>query len=399
MKHIFSLLLTLSLCACSAVGPGGGSTDDTTTPDTTTPPAPETTTPPETCPPAVTEIRPDDETYVTWYGRTANGAAGRVYFDYTASGFTVCFRGSKLELTFAATEWNNEKARPYITVITDGEDYLSAPVYALDKSTQTITLELEEGEHTVRVLKRSEAHQSRAALTKAVTDGTFLPAAARPEVLIEFYGDSITCGYGNRSETPTGFSTETEDGLATYAFRTAEALGAEASVISKSGIAVNLNVWENPLKLGHLVKRSSYHTQSEFKPERQADVVVIYGGVNDRSYVSQASSASESKQRLENFTTAYTEMLGDILSLYPSAKIVCCTGMYGEASTMGPRIRKAMTNAATAAGIQEEGQLYYLELPAKAAADGIGADGHPSVKTHERGAEVLTEKLKEILGR
>jgi len=141
MKHIFSLLLTLSLCACSAVGPGGGSTDDTTTPDTTTPPAPETTTPPETCPPAVTEIRPDDETYVTWYGRTANGAAGRVYFDYTASGFTVCFRGSKLELTFAATEWNNEKARPYITVITDGEDYLSAPVYALDKSTQTITLE------------------------------------------------------------------------------------------------------------------------------------------------------------------------------------------------------------------------------------------------------------------
>jgi hypothetical protein len=61
---------------------------------------------------------------------------------------------------------------------------------------------------------------------------------------IEFYGDSITCGYGNIAPTSwEDFSTSTEDGMQTYAFLTAEALDAECTVLAKSGIPVNQTVY------------------------------------------------------------------------------------------------------------------------------------------------------------
>lgn len=388
MKHFSIPILTLALLlsACS------GRTD-----------APQTdfvseTASAETEAPAITEISPRDEAFITWYGRNIE-TDGAVFFDYTAAGFTVRFRGTKLDLTFTATEWNNDTYRPYITVITDGEEYRSAPVYALDSSIKTVSLELPEGEHTVRVLKRSEAHRSRAALTKAVTDGTFLPAAARPELLIEFFGDSITCGYGNRADAAADFTTDTEDGLATFAFMAAEALGAESSMIAKSGIAVHMNKWNSTMKMADLVGLASYHTEGGYEPRRQADAAVIYLGVNDRGYIAEASSAAEKEQRFADFTRTYEDLVRDILSLYPSAKIVCCTGMYGEATEMGPHIRAAIENAAAAAGIPAGEQLYYLELPSMTAEDGRGAHGHPTVTSHERAARVLTEKLAEILER
>ena len=339
----------------------------------------------------VENITPCDTTYIKWFGRTDILKDGSVGFDYTASGFEVKFRGSRLALTIDSTEYDNDSFRAYVTVIVDGEDYGSASVYALDKKDKQIELELAEGEHTVKVLKRSEALRSRAFLRALDTDGVFLKPDARRERYIEFYGDSITCGYGNMTnDTNIPFTTEKENGLSTYAFITAENLGAEASVISRSGIAVNKNVALDKLDLPSLVGRRSFTDSGEYKSDRIPDAVVIYGGVNDLTYIRTATDTAEKNKRHDEFVAKYVTMLRDILSRYPGVTVFCCTNMYSEGGYMGVLIKQAIKEVAS-------DKVVYVSLPAKADSDGVGSQGHPTNKTHAKAAAVLTDAIKEKL--
>ncbi|MBQ2712720.1 MAG: hypothetical protein IJF71_05010 [Clostridia bacterium] len=334
------------------------------------------------------EITLNDTEFITWYGRTDALPDGSVSFDYTASGFAVKFRGTSLSMRFTATNHSSDTACPYITVITDGEDYLQAPVYALNEQSKTVTVEVAEGEHTVRVLKRSEAAQSRVQLNGVSVDGVFLRMDERKERYIEIYGDSITCGYGNINSTETDhFSTATEDGLHTYGFMAAEALNAEASILSVSGIAVNMNVWNGAIKLPQLLDRASYYNASPMQNRRIPDVVVINGGANDNTYINQATGA-EKEARKQAFIAAYAAFLTKLRAAYPGVKIICCTNMLNEGGSMEYLIGLAIN----AAGYDTD--LVLLSLPSYIG-DGVGADGHPTYVTHEKAAAVLEQKIKE----
>lgn len=385
MKRICALLVLLSLTlgACTAA-------PSTETTDTTAPASTETTAA-ETTPavPAITEIDLAEEGYITWYGRNIV-TDDAVYFDYTASGFSVHFSGSRLEMQFSATECANPDRRVYLSASIDGTPFAEAKVIALDEPQKTVVLEMEPGEHTVTILRRSEARWSRSALLSLSTDGTFLQAPAKPEMRIEFYGDSITCGYGNIAPTSwEDFSTSTEDGMQTYAFLTAEALDAECTVLAKSGIPVNQTVYGKSETLRDLASRASFYDYTEYAPQDEPDAVVIYGGVNDRSYLYGASGA-EQKLRHNAFIEEYTALLRKLRQMYPNASIVCCAGMYDETFYTEKLILSAIKAC-------EDDRILYCELPPRDPEDGIGA-GHPTVASHKKAAAVLTEFLKTNLG-
>lgn len=334
------------------------------------------------------EILLDDEQFIHWYGRTETLESGAVGFDYTASGFEVKFRGTVLEMNFTSTKYDSDTLRVYLTVITDGEDYRTAPFYALDESEKTLSVKVEEGEHTVKVLKRSEASQSRVRLDSVITDGVFLKIDGRNDRFMEIYGDSITCGYGNVDSVQTdGFSTRTEDGLATYGFIASEMLGAECSILSCSGMAICQNVWNSELKIPDLLNRSSYYDATEYKNKRIPQLVVINGGANDNTYINQASGA-EKQSRKQAFIQAYANFLKALRTKYPGVKIICCTNMLNEGETMEYLIGLAINEAGY------DTDLVLLSLPSYAG-DGIGADGHPTYITHEKAADVLANKIKE----
>ena len=340
----------------------------------------------------VENITPQDTNYVKWFGRTDILSDGAVGFDYTASGFEVKIRGSRLDLTIDSTNYDNDTFRAYVAVIVDGEDYGNADVYALDSKDKLIKIELEEGEHTVKVLKRSEAMRSRAFLRALDTDGVFLKPDARKDRYIEFYGDSITCGYGNMTnDTNIPFTTEKENGLGTYAFMSAEALDAECSVISQSGIAVNKNINLTNPSLPALVGKRSYTDSGEYKSDRVPDAVVIYGGVNDLTYIRAATDTAEKNKRHEEFVDKYVQMLEDILNRYPGVTVFCCSNMYSEGGYMGVLIKQAISKVGS-------DSVLYVSLPAKADADGVGSQGHPTYKTHQKAAQTLTQAIRTKLG-
>jgi len=329
-----------------------------------------------------------DGTFVHTYGRMDKESDG-LWLEYTATGFSVKFVGEKLNLSYVVEESYSANFTPYVTVVVDDESLEEAAYYACPTN-GTISVETDYGYHTVRVYKRSEGQWSRIKITGVETDGYFVENRESSERLIEFFGDSITAGYGNRG-TDSGFRTEDQDGLATYAFLAAQKLDAEASVVAASGKAINLNVWEAELKIPDLLNYSTFTNVEPYVPAQIPQLVVINGGANDATYINQATDSAERKAREEAFVEAYAQFLQAIAEKYEGTTILCCTNMISEGSVIEPLIQKAIAQAAVE-------NVHVLTLPACQEDGVMGSDGHPAVVSHQKAANVLEEKIRQIMG-
>ena len=95
------------------------------------------------------KISVTDEMFVHTYGRMDKEDNG-LWLEYTATGFSVKFVGTKLNLTYVLEESYPENFTPYITVVVDDESYEEASYYACPKD-GIISVEADEGYHTVHV--------------------------------------------------------------------------------------------------------------------------------------------------------------------------------------------------------------------------------------------------------
>ncbi len=112
------------------------------------------------------------------------------------------------------------------TVYLDGQrlDGFYEPVLN-DTTLQEYTLSVDVGNtpavHTVEIVRRAEAAFGTSELLSVTLNGE-LEKVEDNELLVEFVGDSITCGTGNLG---TSDSARENDGSSTYAFYTAKKLG------------------------------------------------------------------------------------------------------------------------------------------------------------------------------
>ena len=297
------------------------------------------------------------------HGRTSVVGKG-ISCDFTASGieFTAYVEGA-VKLYLSCT------ANTYFTVYVDGERLSER--YTVTREDSVITLaDLDAGDHTVRVLKQTEPMRSLSVLEALEFTG-YMKNPPREKDYIEFIGDSITCGYGNLI---TGSNSDAgnalyADGTQAFAFRTAEALGTDASVISCSGIGLVAG-YRNFVEKDFYDKQSYYRSKTEiYDPDRIPDLVVINLGTNDQSH--NVSSMQ--------FETAVKELIQLVRGTYgKNVKIVWChnmmsDGMYSSAKS----VIDSMGG--------ERGGLYLCQLTRNTA----GGGGHPSMQGHETAAAEL----------
>jgi len=324
-------------------------------------------------------------------------------FSGTGAAFEVNARRLDIELLGDSNAKGVEdtSAGARIGVFVNGECKLDKIV---SKNLETVTVFDEKKPVTgeVRIIKLSESANSQAGLSKILVDknGTVVPAAKK-DMKIEFIGDSITCGYGvDDLDRNHHFATSTEDATKTYAYKTAESLGADWSMVCASGFGVvsgytngpkNTNsvlpkyydkigfAWGSTI-LGKNPKTTKWDFNS-FVP----DVVVINLGTNDNSYV------KKNEKRAAEFEEAYVEFLRTIREKNPDAKIVCSLGLMG--ADLYSSIEKAAADYKKLTGDE---QVYTFKFSNQNAADGIAADWHPSEKTHEKAAFVLTSFIRNL---
>lgn len=100
--------------------------------------------------------------YVRYLGRSEM-KDGLMYCYNTGTGFSVSFYGTRLNAEFVCTNTDSETERPYYQVFTDGEaSPEEGKVVEIDKADKNVKLvsELNEGFHTVTVIKRSESSEA-----------------------------------------------------------------------------------------------------------------------------------------------------------------------------------------------------------------------------------------------
>ncbi|MGN0506891.1 MAG: GDSL-type esterase/lipase family protein [Lachnospiraceae bacterium] len=345
------------------------------------------------------------EEYVRTIGRTQM-QEDTLWLVHSGTGVEFSVTGRKISISFRADSscLGNADGKARIAIYVNGERVADEMINKLEK---TVTVFESETEETciVRVVKLSEAANSTVGISQidVISAEDIQPTETR-EKLIEFVGDSITCGYGVDDEVKEHhFSTKTEDVTKTYAYKTAENLGADYSMVSFSGYGIISGYTGNGEKVADQILPQYYDKLGfscgayfgKYSPQevtwdftkRQPDLVVINLGTNDSTYVLGKAD------RKEEYTVGYVEFLKKVRELNPEATILCTLGIMG--GDLYPSIEDAVERYQTETG---DANIYSMQFSAQSYSDGYAADWHPTEATHTKAAKELTEKIKEIMG-
>jgi len=306
-------------------------------------------------------LAPQHKATVRLLGRwDGSGAPERLIAVNPGSSLEFRYRGTSCTLHVDAS--NLRAPYPQLWVQFDGQ----WSKVSLDRSEIAIGEGAVEGTHWVWVvLKSADEHQPRwkpPLVAALVVTGIEAPGGRflRPPRGI------LAVRAGRRNEW-----TEIADSRATYAFRTAMALGAEPRIIGfgRQGITIGGNGGVPPVGLAYPFAYGQVPAT-----DRPADVVVINQGSNDR--------------RARSIEHGYLNLIRLVRSRNPGAEIFCLvpfTQIHAES------VRRAVASA-RAAG---DDHVHLVETagwldPKTDTTDGV----HPNLKGHEKAARKLTEVIR-----
>ena len=231
-----------------------------------------------------------------------------------------------------------------------------------------------------------------------MSKGGISPTAEK-DLKIEFIGDSLTCGYGVDDEVSSHhFSTKTEDATKAFAYKTAQILDADYSLVSYSGFGVvsgytsvkgvKAGDYTVPDMYGALAYSSGryngYNTAdtawdfTRFQP----DIVVICLGANDQTYT------GNSEELKREYTDGYVEFLKQIRGHNPDAYLMCCLGLVSDG------LFDALCTAAEEYYEQTgDGRISAVHLPVQDGTTGYAADYHPTAATYNNAAALLADEI------
>ena len=359
---------------------------------------------------------------------------GRTHFDEnnalvlrnSASGFEVYTTSSKLSMSASAStligavpEENFTGEFMKIKVWVDGVEKVIDLTSLTTIPTEVVLAEnMQAGvQHHIKVAKMNEAYVVYSTANSnlfvhdltCLSDGAIMQAPAVSSLKLEVYGDSITCGYGalgNVTDNPGAFRTEEEDATVTYAYKTAQALGADINVIAHQGWAIGQSRWTEdttkPLTLPAIYdKVTAAHDVAWDFTSYTPDIVIINLGTNDKVY---DATVSATDINYTNYCWQYLAFIHALHAKYPNAKFALCYGMMNPAGDAMETAVKEWLTAACRDGIYDtqKSVWVYESIANVIAVDLTGADGmymsgggaHPSAAEHTKAATNLQTALQ-----
>ena len=340
-----------------------------------------------------------EEQYVKMLGRTHN-ENGVLWLAHSASGVEFTVKGTQCSVkivgdSMTGTEGNQARFAAYV----DGERVLDVMIDQKEAVYDIFSFETER-EVTVTLVKVSEAANSILGIDEIiVTAADHIAPTAEKNLKIEFIGDSITCGYGvDDEDRDHHFSTNTEDATKAYAYRTAQLLDADYSLVSYSGNGIvsgyttqGVRVSEQQLSKKYECFAVSYGNGaggfkassvdwdfSRFTP----DIVVINLGTNDYSYT------GKEEELISEYIDAYTEFIKQVRRNNPNSHIICTLGIMG--AELYDAICTASENYTAETGDEN---ISVFRFSTQNGSTGYAADWHPTAATHDIAAAELADYI------
>lgn len=282
---------------------------------------------------------------------------GRITFsDSTAS---LNWSGSSISLNFKGSEISailkDADTANYYNVILDDRVISKIQLDTIKKK-YILASGLSKGKHKIQLYKRTEWGKGQTFFYGFETnENDKILAKSKPKKKkMEFYGDSITCGYGNEvingNDSGTGHF---ENHYLTYGAIAARHFDAQFSCIATSGIGIMVSWFPTIMPdIYDLTNPHDKNTKWDFN-NYTPDIVVINLFQNDSWLVNKPTheefkSKFGSKKPNEDFIiNSYENFVKSIRQKYPNTSIVCALGNMDatkEGSKWPDYVKKAIEN-------------------------------------------------------
>ena len=302
-------------------------------------------------------------------GRTAM-VGGTLMLDFTISGmeFELDCEGD-VYATFNARKLNSGGV--FFTIYVDGVRQDRLNITNIGETKVQLASNLSAGKHTFAIYRQSEHSYGEIGVCALSYVGEMLTKPANKGLYVEFIGDSITCGYGNIGNDGSAVNS---DGTQAYPFYTAQALNADWSVVSWSGLGCKYGYSSTTMQDVYPAQRYNYDAATKYNFSNEPDVVVLALGTNDNSKAPDNASKR----------AGLVEMLTLVREKNPTAPIVWIYGMMTSGvSTMIEEIVAEFGGA--------EAGYYACQLTQNNA----GGGSHPSLSGQQQFATELVAFIQD----
>lgn len=344
---------------------------------------------------------PASKEYVKVTGRTAE-VDGIRWLIHSASKIEFKLKGTHASAVIRSDDSINgeEEHLARIAVYVNGERTLDHIVRQEEETLELFSSD-EEKEAEIAIIKLSEAAHSIVGIKEIqVTAASDIAPLPENDRKIEFIGDSVTCGYGVDDEDPShDFSTATEDATKTYAYKTAEALNADYSMVAYSGYGIVSGYTADGTREETMLVPPVYECLGKNNGSAEGildlsrdwdfrnfvpDEIVINLGTNDATY-----TLHDAEKEAE-FVSLYVDFLKTIRKDNPDARITASLGVMND--DLYPAVEEAVKQYIAETGDKSISSLHFTPQDGST---GYAADGHPTEATHALAAKTLIEHLRQ----
>jgi hypothetical protein len=324
---------------------------------------------------------------IRYEGRINFKSEKEAEFYWTGTSVKINFEGSGV-----GAYLKDERAENWYNIIIDSDS-----IYKINTDTTKrfypLATHLKEGKHTIEIFKRTEWDKGKTLFygLELEKGGKLLPPPEKKSRRLEFFGNSITCGYGNEDYSGNDSGAGPfENGYLTYAAITARHFNAETHYTAKSGIGITISWF--PMTMPQMYNRlDPTDEKSKWNFEKfTPDLVVINLFQNDSWLVEKPEHESfklmfgTQKPNEDYIVNAYYEFLKTIRTTYPKAQIIGALGSMDatrEGSLWPGYIEKA-------AAKMNDKSIFTHFFPYK------NTPGHPKIEEQKAMAEDLIEFIE-----
>lgn len=312
----------------------------------------------------------------------------------SASHFGFSFEGKECLVFASLSDWQDHN---YLQYEMDGVYQKRIKISRGNNEAIALTT-VGEGKHTVRIYKATEAHTGPVFIQKVKGRNLHVEKpSARP--LIEFIGNSITCGAAaDPSEVPCGRGVyhDQHNAYMAYGPRVTRALNAGFILSSVSGIGIYRNWNSDGPTMPQVYQKTDFQAGGNrywnFKTYKP-DIVSIALGTND------FSNGDGRKARLPfdsaAFVGSYINFVQFVKTKYPAAQIALLSSamVNGKSRILLQNCLTAVKAVIDRSYPRDKRVALYFFKPMQA----TGCNGHPTVEEHRILAEELLPFFKNLL--
>ena len=301
--------------------------------------------------------------------------------------------GSSIKIKFVGTEikalLRNEQSENYYNIIVDDSLYILEPTTI--KQWYTLASGLADVEHTVEIFRRGEWTMGKTYFYGfEALEGTEILLPEPSDIIIEFFGDSITAGRSIEDtvgDSPVGTFT---NNYLSYSAITARHFNADYYCTARSGIGITISWFD--MRMDEMYNRLDPNNPNSIWDfsQVQPNIIVINLFQNDSWLVDMPeyykySTFGTEKPTDEFLINAYKEFLQKIRDVYPNTPIICSLGSMDatETGSLWPGY------ISSAIDLMEDSNMFTCFFPYQ------GKEGHPEVEEHKKMANILIKFIED----